>query len=167
MRKREIVSFSIVKLNAFTSLKIFETRSKIALKPIEIQAKNRENIRSERRQKNWRAITCSISSSTIRFQFLSIEENFTKEVYPPLIKQGGGKNEASSYLISSKRTKFIFESKLLLALKKRNYISALNSNFFPRAGPVLRIFFFLCSSFTSRSSRATNALASSNRSKVV
>lgn len=167
MRKREIVSFSIVKLNAFTSLKIFETRSKIALKPIEIQAKNRENIRSERRQKNWRAITRSISSSTIRFQFLSIEENFTKEVYPPSIKQGGGKNEASSYLISSKRTKFIFESKLLLALKKRNYILALNSNlnFFPRAGPVLRIFFFLCSSFTS--SRATNALASSNRSKVV
>lgn len=39
MRKREIVSFSIVKLNAFTSLKIFETRSKIALKPIEIGQK--------------------------------------------------------------------------------------------------------------------------------
>lgn len=165
MRKREIVSFSIVKLNAFTSLKIFETRSKIALKPIEIGQKPWKHSKRKKAEK---------LKSNYAFNFLfnnsfpiSLDRRkFHERSLSAFDKTGReGKNEASSYLISSKRTKFIFESKLLFALKKRNYISALNSNFFPRAGPVLRIFFFLCSSFTS--SRATNALASSNRSKVV
>lgn len=137
MRKREIVSFSIVKLNAFTSLKIFETLSKIALKPTEIQAKNRENIRSERRQKNWRAITRSISSSTIRFQFLSIEENFTKEVYPPSIKQGGGEKRSIVLPHFLQTYEIHFRIEIITRIKeKKLYIGIkFKSEFLSSSGP--------------------------------
>lgn len=135
MRKREIVSFSIVKLNAFTSLKIFETRSKIALKPTEIQAKNRENIRSERRQKNWRAITRSISSSTICFQFLSIEENFTKEVYPPSIKQGGGEKRIIVLPHFLQTYEIHFRIEIIIRIKEKKLYIGIKFKFLSSSGP--------------------------------